>query len=204
MQVVVAGPPSHISSLAANLRNLCIQMVDPWDIFYGVDCSTDLPESVYGATAEICCRAMDEQFGTLLDRKYQNCTEWYLTNLATLGVQEPVIVIVRSDDGRWQFDEGHHRLSWSLRNDIPLIPVAFDDTGADDESQMGYLVSRVNVEAYHHTVMEEFLVPPAAERLFEEPADSVLTAQKHRGEITFIPRPRQPRRRDCGGRHRAR
>lgn len=203
--VTATGPTTHISSLASLHKHFCIQMVDPWDLFYAVDCSTDLREDL-GYT-------MDEHFGDLLDRKYENCTEWYLTNLATLGVQEPLVIIIRADDGRWQFDEGHHRLSWALRNHIPLVPVIFDDSGADDESHVGYMVSRVNVEAYHTTVMEEFLVPPAAERLFEEAEPSIaaaeaehlpLTARKVKGDIVFTPTPRQERKSGPGGRHRVR
>lgn len=191
--VPAAGPTTHITSLAS-LTHYCIQMVDPWDLFYALDCSTDLPSH----------KSMDEHFGALLDRKYQNCTEWYLTNLATLGVQEPLVVIIRSDNGDWQMDEGHHRLSWALRSEIPFVPVIFDDSGADDESNMGYLVGRTNVDAYHDTVLEEFLVPIAAEKLFEEPAPSVALAAKKlkSGDYEWIPQPRPVLRPD-GGRHRA-
>jgi hypothetical protein len=138
------GPTTHISSLANLLNAYCIQMVNPLDLFYAVDCSTDLPDSV-----------MDEHFGQLLTDKYENCTEWYKTNLATLGIQEPIVIIIREDDGRWQMDEGHHRLSWSMHHGIPEIPVIFDDSGADDESNMGFLVARANVEAYHNMEVEE-------------------------------------------------
>jgi hypothetical protein len=198
------GPTTHISSLASLHKQFRIQMIDPVDLFYAVDCSTDLWESVYGETEEIRCRVMDEQFGALLDRKYENCTEWYLTNLATLGVQEPVVVIVRWDDGRWQMDEGHHRLSWALRHSIPLIPVIFDDSGADDESHMGFMVARANVDAYHSTVTEEFLVPLAAEKLFEEP--HALPSRMEKGKTfegtasVFIPPRDETQKR---GRHRA-
>lgn len=204
--VTVIGPLSHISTLASLHKSFCIQMVDPWDLFHAVDCSTDLREDL-GYT-------MDEHFGELLDQKYENCTEWYLTNLATLGVQEPLVVIVRSDDGKWQFDEGHHRLSWALRNRIPLVPVIFDDSGADDESHAGFMVSRANVEAYHTTVTEEFLVPPATYKLLDEPEESVAAAEYEHdqalaakklknGDYIFEQIRREERKSGPGGRHRA-
>lgn len=192
-----AAPMTHISSLVTNMHNVCIQMMDPWDVFYAVDRSTDLPKG----------KTMDEHFGELLDRKYENCTEWYRTNLATLGIQEPLVIIVRSDTREWQMDEGHHRLSWALRHHDPgeiEIPFVFDDTGADDESHMGFLVSRANVAAYHNTMTEELLVVSAGQELVEQTDEFLaLAAEKVKGDIVFIPTPRRTAKHRNGGRHRA-
>lgn len=177
MVVMTAGPPTHISVLANLHKEYCIQMVNPMDLFHAVDCSTDLPEHM----------SMDEYFGELLATKYENCTEWYLTNLATLGVQEPVVVIIRSD-GRWQMDEGHHRLAWAIYHEIPFIPVIFDDSGADDDSVMGFLVARADAEVYHCST-GDFLRSQAETLAF----GAVVGKSKK----VFIPRPRR------GGRHRA-
>lgn len=179
-----ANPTTHISSLARLHVDYCIQMVRPWLLLYSLDASTDLRHDL-GDT-------MQADFMDLLARKYENCTEWYFTNLMDLGIQEPIVVIVRTD-GTWQMDEGHHRLAWSLWNNVEEIPVIFDDSGADDDSNMGYLVSRDNVEAYHHT----------------SPADAHLIVDPYRAlepstirETVFEPTNRREGKKR-GGRHRA-
>lgn len=183
-----ANPTTHISSLARLHVDYCIQMVRPWLLLASLDASTDLRHDL-GDT-------MQEDFMELLARKYENCSEWYFTNLMNLGIQEPLVIIVRST-GEWQMDEGHHRLAWSLWNNIEEIPVIFDDSGADEDSHMGYLVSRENVEAYHHTVLEDvqLVVPP--ERALEP-----TTVDPHVSETVFAPTARRADKRR-GGRHRA-
>lgn len=167
-------------------------MLNPVDLYYSLDWSSDLPDN----------GDMDRDFADLLDRKYENCTEWYKTNLANLGIQEPIVIIVRADNGWWQMDEGHHRLSWSLRHRVPLIPVIFDDSGADDDSHMGFLVARANVDAYHNQATEEYLMPQAAEMLVAETDDYLAQQAEATVEAPFIPPPRSGRHRK-GGRHRA-
>jgi hypothetical protein len=137
----------HLGSLAMQYPHLYFQVVDPMELFNSLDWSTDL-RSDYGDTMA--------DFLELLLRKFENCTDWFLTDLALCGIQEPVVVIIRSD-GRWQMDEGHHRLAWAMHNHYP-VPVVFDDTGADDDSEVGYLRARVNVEAYHFTQQGEHLI----------------------------------------------
>jgi hypothetical protein len=182
-----SNPATHISSLAELHKAFCIQMVNPLDLFFAVDCSTDLDESL-GYT-------MDQHFTTLLDWKYENCSEWFQTNLATLGIQEPVVVIIRSD-GRWQMDEGHHRLSWALRHGICAIPVIFDDSGADDDSHMGYIVARTSTDAYHDTVDED-LITSSADTLVTE-TDEFLDQES---SISLIPEQRKGQHR-AEGKHR--
>lgn len=180
---VIASPTTHISGLAALHVNYCIQMVRPWHLYAALDASTDLRHDL-GDT-------MQEHFMELLRRKYENCSEWYVTNLADLGIQEPLVVIIRSD-GLWQMDEGHHRLAWSLFHNIEEIPVIFDDTGADDDSMAGYMVARANVEAYHYTWQGD------VDRV--EDAVSHHNYSTHETEFrdTVV---REPKKR--GGRHRA-
>jgi hypothetical protein len=194
--MVRVSPTTHISSLANLHRAFCIQMLSPVDLYYSLDWSTDLEDWAKRYRPVGHRPNMDTDFADLLDHKYQNCSEWYKTNLANLGVQEPIVIIVRGDNGWWQMDEGHHRLSWSLRHRVPLVPVIFDDSGADDDSHMGFLVARANVDAYHNTATEEFLMPQAAEMLVAE-TDEYLAQQ-----TVFIPTPRAGRHRN-GGRHRA-
>lgn len=204
-----AGPVTHISSLAGLHSQVVIQMVKPIDLYYSLDCSTDLPDTFHETLGNWY---MDRQFPELMDTKYENCSEWYLTNLTTLGVQEPIVVIIRRDNGRWQMDEGHHRLSWALRNHIPEIPVVFDDSGADDNSHMGFIVARANVEAYHSTVTEEYLVSALRARQEAEaqtdefPAVSsgfALGVEIGDTETALIPVPRKENGgRRKGGRHR--
>jgi hypothetical protein len=180
-------PITHISSLATT-SHLCIQMVEPGLLIDCLDGSTDLRADL-GDT-------MHDDFMTLLDRKFNRCSEWFNTNLATLGIQEPLVVIIYPN-GEWVIDDGHHRLAWALLNEISEIPVVFDDTGAGDESYMASVVARVDVTAYHNTTNEE-LVAEAEARLVEE-------TMHYMADVT-VPMPVVPRmvaRHRNVGRHRA-
>lgn len=146
MNPALRPPTTHISRLASVYTEYCIQMIPARALARAVDCSTDLRHDL-GDT-------MEEHFGPLLDDKFIHCSEFFLKNLDELGIQEPVVVIVRSDTGEWQMDEGHHRLRWGLINNTPL-PVIFDDSGDDDESQLGYLVARKNANIDHMTTEED-------------------------------------------------
>lgn len=184
------GPMTHISSLASLHKNYCIQMVRPWLLLAALDCSSDLRHDL-GDT-------MQEHFIELLRRKYEDCSDWWFTNLATLGIQEPLVIIIRSD-GLWQMDEGHHRLAWALWHNIEDIPIIFDDSGADDDSHMGYVVSRANVDAMHS------MIPADAELVNEIEEALVIPITDPLPEVkstkAFIPPPRRGRHR-AGGRHR--
>lgn len=182
---------THITSLATLHTHYCIQMVRPWLLLAALDCSSDLRHDL-GDT-------MQDHFIELLRRKYEDCSEWWFTNLATLGIQEPLVVIIRSD-GMWQMDEGHHRLAWALWHNIEEIPIILDDTGADEDSHMGYVVSRANVDAYHSMV-------PADMELVAEVEESLDAALATPSEVVnpptrFIPTQSRGRHR-AGGRHRA-
>lgn len=197
MQTARRGPTTHISSLANLHQAYCIQMVNAFDLRDSLDCSTDLREDL-GDT-------MEETFPVLMEKKVESCSDWFFTNLATLGIQEPLVIIIRSD-GRWQMDEGHHRLAWALLNNKD-VPVVFDDSGADDESHMGFLVSRASVDAYHHTTDADLALLEDVESAF---ADSPVTGEQlaHNGEqikseTAFIPSQSRGKHRSPG-RHRSR
>jgi hypothetical protein len=198
VQQVRRGPTTHISSLANLHQAFCIQMVNPYDLRDSLDASTDLRPDL-GDT-------MEETFPVLLKKKYENCSDWFTTNLATLGIQEPLVVIIYSD-GAWQMDEGHHRLAWALLHNVD-VPVIFDDSGADDESHMGFLVSRASVDAYHHTIADDLLLVDDVETSFPDtPETGAFLAQSPaevKGDHVFIPAPAgEGGRHRAGGRHRS-
>lgn len=124
-----------------------IQMVNPILLWDSLDCSTDLAED----------QEFISGFERLLMNKYESCTDWFRDNLLTLGQQEPVVVIIRTD-GRWQFDEGHHRLADAMAEHRDLA-VIFDDTNADDDSVMCYQVARPDMEAYHDQIADFIPAP---------------------------------------------
>lgn len=180
------GPTTHISSLANLHAAFCIQMVDAYALRDALDTSTDLRHDL-GDT-------MNEDFPVLLEKKWGNCSDWFTTNLATLGIQEPLVIIIYRD-GLWCMDEGHHRLAWALLNNKE-VPVIFDDSGADDESHMGYLVSRVNVSAYHDTVDD--LIEDVESAFTEGDAAELTYNTPNVNDVSvFVPAPRGK------GRHRA-
>jgi hypothetical protein len=180
----ISGPISHISSLASNLAHICIQMVNPYDLKASLDLSTDLRHDM-GQT-------MEEDFTVLLETKHGNCTEWFLANLTEVGIKEPIIVIIRGDNGLWQMDNGHHRLQWALLNNVD-VPVVFDDTGMDDDSHMEYYVTRPGVTANHETTAETMV-----DELVEETETYLSTA----AEVIETIAP-NPKARKKPGRHRA-
>lgn len=111
---------THISRLA---KDFVIQMVNPYDLRAACELSTDYGEE----------HSTDESgYTVLLQTKYENCTEWFLRNLESIGVQEPLVVIIRAD-GLWQFDDGHHRLAWALLNNVD-VPVVFDQMYEGEEA----------------------------------------------------------------------
>jgi hypothetical protein len=177
--VIRRNPTTHISSLANIYREYCIQIVNPFDLRNALDCSTDLRHDL-GDT-------MDEHFIPLLAYKYQSCSDWFTTNLACLGIQEPLCVIIRTD-GRWQLDNGHHRLAWALLHNVE-VPVIFDDSGLDDDSDLSDRVSRTDIQTYHDTIAED-LVTTAEMALVEQ-------AEQYLHDTAQIPQPRRH------GRHRA-
>lgn len=136
---------THISKLAS-LADLVIQMVNPYDLKVACDYSTD-----YGPEKD----AHEPGYVSLLQKKYGNCSDWFLHNLETLGIQEPLVVIVwKGPDGviRWQFDDGHHRLAWALLNNVD-VPVVFDELQADEDvedSDMFFRVGRPDVDEPHN------------------------------------------------------
>lgn len=175
-------PTTHISSLASVYSEYCIQMVPARSLARALDRSTDLRHDL-GDT-------MEEHFGPLLEDKWIHCTDFFLKNLDECGIQEPVVVIIRSDTGEWQMDEGHHRLRWGLINNTPL-PVIFDDSGLDDESQMGYLVARKNANIDHTTTEADAYAWAAQVAQMDD-------------ELFRVPEPRKPvAKHRKGGRHRA-
>lgn len=170
-------------------------MVNAFDLRDSLDCSTDLRHDL-GDT-------MAETFPVLLEKKYDSCSDWFATNLALLGIQEPLVIIVRAD-GRWQMDEGHHRLAWALLNN-KTVPVIFDDSGADDESHMGFLVSRANVDAYHTTTADDLLSADVESAFNDSPVSGQQLAQNKppiKNPAVFIPSARGKSRHRAGGRHR--
>lgn len=191
------GPTTHISSLANLHQSYCIQTVNAYDLRDALDCSTDLRHDE-GDT-------MGEHFPVLMEKKAGGCSDWFFSNLASLGIQEPLVIIVRSD-GRWQMDEGHHRLAWALLNNKD-VPVIFDDSGADDDSHVGYMVSRGNVDAYHNTTAEDdFDLLDDVESAFSKGATDQLAhnTPKIKGNRVFVPAPRGNVKHRAGGRHRSR
>lgn len=134
---------NHLAMLAETIN---VQMVNPYILWDSLDCSTDLEGP----------NDFDIEFASLLSRKFFACSPWFRENLRQIGIQEPIVIIIRSD-GEWQMDEGHHRLADALFGYYD-VPVVFDDSGSDDESLMCFQVSREDVEAYHDTT-EADLIP---------------------------------------------
>lgn len=130
----------HLTRLAEDPK-LCIMLVNPYDLRDALDASTDLRHDD-GDT-------MEDDFPVLMVEKHRSATRWFHDDLALLGVQEPVTIIIMRD-GSWQLDDGHHRLMWCLLNNID-VPVVFDDTGAGEDSTVRYEVQRIDVEAFHYT-----------------------------------------------------
>lgn len=182
-------PTTHISSLATIYSAFCIQMVPARALAAALDCSTDLRHDL-GDT-------MEEHFEELLDRKFAGCTDYFLNNLEELGIQEPIVVMIRSDNGRWQMDEGHHRLRWGLI-DNREVPVIFCDCGMDDDCQMGYLVTRRNTNVTHSTTEEDAY---AWAQVVAEQDEELLIDNTPTDEFHQIPVQRGRHRK--GGKHRA-
>jgi hypothetical protein len=162
-------------------------MVDAFDLRDALDRSTDLYHDE-GDT-------MHTDFPVLLEKKIGNCSDWFLTNLEMLGIQEPLVIIIYSD-GSWCMDEGHHRLAWALLNGKE-VPVIFDDSGADDESNAGYMVSREDVSAYHDMVVDvesAFIGGPSGD-------DLAHNVQKVNDVSVFVPAPRGKGRHRAGRHH---
>lgn len=185
------APITHISELASVYTEYCIQMIPARDLAAALDCSTDLRHDL-GDT-------MEEHFGPLLDDKLAGCTDYFLTNLVELGIQEPIVIIVRSDSGEWQMDEGHHRLRWGLINNTEL-PVIFCECGLDDDCQMGYLVARKNANVTHSTTEEDAYAWAA--RVAAEAEELLPTWEAPEPITDVIPAQRAGRHRK-GGKHRA-
>lgn len=179
------NPTTHISRIASDFT---IQMVNPYDLKEAMDLSTDHPDGT----------PHDPRFVTLLQRKYGNCTDWFLDNLESEGIKEPLVMIIRND-GLWQFDDGHHRLAWALLNNVE-VPVVFAEMlpGMDIEDEhTGYYVSRHDVNERHDTTAE------AAEELINEAEDYLHKVAEPTNEF-IVPTPRlKPQRHRTGGRHRA-
>lgn len=185
---------THISRLAIDFT---IQMVNPYDLKNACDLSTDLHQDGYEHLT------MDSDFVVLLQRKYENCTDWFLTNLEALGVQEPLVVIILPD-GRWQFDDGHHRLSWALLNNVD-VPVVFDDSMVEGDNvvdnAMCYHVARPNVEARSYTTADAVELIVQTETYLTNVADAATDEF-----MVPVPMPRNGKHRERakgGGKHRA-
>lgn len=177
------NPTTHITSLAALHRDFCIQMIPARELVKSLDASADLNSG----------QTMEEHFIPLLDRKEKNCSEWFRTNLVTLGIQEPLVIIVYPGN-LWLLDNGHHRLAWGVLMDAD-VPVIFDDSGACDDSNLAYLVARKEIEVYHNTIDDDFTTT-AEIALVEEVIE-------HLASIASIPRQIRGRHRR-GGKHRLR
>lgn len=155
---------THISRLATDY---VIQMVNPYDLRAACELSTDYGEDHHTS---------ESGYTVLLQKKYENCSDWFLTNLESIGVQEPLVVIIRRD-GRWQFDDGHHRLAWALLNNVD-VPVVFDELRPGEDlldNATGYHVARPGVNARHDTTKES--LDEEAEELTnmaEAPTDEFL------------------------------
>lgn len=184
------APHSHISKLASQYT---IQMVNPYDLRAACQESTD-----YGEGNDTA----DPEYTVLLQRKYENCTAWFLANLESIGVQEPLVVIIRPD-GVWQFDDGHHRLAYALLNNVD-VPVVFDEMREGEDvldNVTCYKVARHGVTARHDTTEDEA-------ELVEE-TESYLTAiaeaPTDEFDLPVIPAPRGAHREKAktGGKHRA-
>ena len=142
-----ATPTTHISKIASDFM---IMEVDPYDLKESFDLSTD-----YGEDKD----PHDSGFITLLQKKYGNCSDWFLENLASEGIIEPLVMIIR-DDGLWQFDDGHHRLMWALLNNVP-VPVVFAEMQPGqnhEEDDTFYRVARRDVEHRHYTTEADVLI----------------------------------------------
>jgi hypothetical protein len=116
------GPTTHVTMLVA--AGHAIQYINAFDLKNALQASTDLRHDL-GDT-------MDEHFPVLLDRKMEDCTDWFVTTWHTKGIQEPLIVIIEPD-GTWTMNEGHHRLAWALLHDLD-VPVYFDEVCGEDYS----------------------------------------------------------------------
>lgn len=180
---------THISKLA---DHYCIQIVNPYELKRACDLSTDLHQAGYEHLS------MDSDFVVLLQKKYENCTEWFLTDLETLGCQEPLVVIILPD-GRWQFDDGHHRLAWALLNNVN-VPVVFDDSMIEGDDVLDnttcYEVRRHGVVAEHDTTDEESILVSEAEEYLE-----MMTSDTDEFVIP-VPRGRHRTGSKTGGKHR--
>lgn len=185
---------THISRLASDY---VIQMVNPYDLRQACELSTDYGED--NTTSE-------SGYTVLLQKKYENCTDWFLTNLAAIGVQEPLVVIIRPD-GLWQFDDGHHRLAWALLNNVD-VPVVFDDSmvegDAIEDNLTCYYVTRHDVTARHDTTEAD--LADEAEELIEQTENYLTNLAEAPTDVflAVIPRPRGSHREKSktGGRHR--
>jgi hypothetical protein len=184
------GPTTHVTQLVA--AGHAIQYVNAFELKNALQASTDLRHDL-GDT-------MDEHFPILLDRKMEDCTDWFVNNLATRGIQEPLIVIIEPC-GSWTMNEGHHRLAWALLHDLD-VPVFFDESGCDD-SNASYMLSRYGIVATHSSTTEEFITG-AGEQLAEETDEFLSMRVSLDGdEVNLIPTPRNGGRHRDGGRHRA-
>lgn len=184
---------THISRLASDY---VIQMVNPYELRAACELSTDYGEGHHTS---------EPGYTVLLQRKYENCTDWFLTNLEAIGVQEPLVVIVLPD-GRWQFDDGHHRLAWALLNNVD-VPVVFDDSMVEGDDILDnttcFEVTRHGVTARHNTTEAEL----AAEELIVETEHYLTNVTEAPTDefIAVIPRQRRGSHRNkakTGGKHR--
>jgi hypothetical protein len=185
------GPTTHVTMLVA--AGHAIQYINAFDLKNALQGSTDLRHDL-GDT-------MDEHFPVLLDRKMEDCTDWFLDNLHTKGIQEPLIVIIEPD-GTWTMNEGHHRLAWALLHDLD-VPVYFDEVCGEDYSNASAAFSRYGIVATHNTTAEALLVE-AGEQLAEE-TDNFLAIRVSLDDeaVNLIPTPRVGGRHRVGGKHRA-
>jgi hypothetical protein len=179
---------THISRLASDF---VIQMVNPYDLRAACEISTDYGEDHH---------TDEDGYTVLLQRKYDNCTEWFLRDLESIGVQEPLVVIIRPD-GRWQFDDGHHRLAWALLNNVD-IPVVFDKMGADEDvldNVTCYQVARPDFNVRSNATEADVLISETESYL-----TNVADAQTDEFAVV-IPSPRGQHRSKAkvGGKHRA-
>lgn len=182
MSASLTPATTHITRLASSF---IVQMVNAYDLRDAMDLSTDHPDGT----------PHDPRFITLLQKKYGNCSPWFLENLRAEGIKEPLVILILPD-GRWQFDNGHHRLSYALLNNLD-VPVVFDDSmveGDDIELNDTFLrVGRQDVDE-HHAYEGPDAEPPPGDDTPTDCMAMVIPIQRSGG--------RHREKAAAGGRHR--
>jgi hypothetical protein len=112
-----------------------VTYMSPSDLFKRLSASVDAFEvdCVEGCESPVWCDIPSHfpaKFSMLMDKKFEDCSEDFLSSIINEGARKPVCIEVnRLDSDYWRFGNGHHRMAVYLKYGLENLPVVFSFDG---------------------------------------------------------------------------